>query len=130
MGAYDLTVQGPNGFYRRFAGDARRVEPLVKVAAAGARHLALSLMQPGRGDVSAIIEMAGDYPLSEGEARRRLRAGVSRPARTVWDLSGSDNWYDLTLRIPNDPVFVRRFAGHLETGAASRTDPAIGLMRL
>jgi phospholipase C len=130
MAGYDLTVHGPNGLFRRFAGDARRGEPLVKVAAAGARHLALSLMQPGRGDVSAIVEMAGDYPLSEGEARRRLRASIRRPVRTVWDLRGSDNWYDLTLRIPTDPVFVRRFAGHLETDAPSRTDPAIGRMRL
>ena len=34
LGPYDLTVHGPNGFYRRFAGDTSRPQPLVTVAAA------------------------------------------------------------------------------------------------
>ncbi|MDI1363498.1 MAG: phospholipase C, phosphocholine-specific [bacterium] len=130
LGPYDLTVHGPNGFYRRLAGDARRIEPLVKVSATRAHDLALSLWRPDRGPVSATVEMAADYPLVDGQSRRRLRALASGPAQTVWDLRGSDNWYDLTLRLPDDPTFIRRFAGHLETGAASRTDPAIGRMRL
>ncbi|WP_374572090.1 phosphocholine-specific phospholipase C [Phenylobacterium sp.] len=129
-GAYDLTVQGPNGFYRRFAGDARRPQPRVRAGMDEARRLVLTLSHSGPGRASAVVEMAGDYPLVEGEARRRLAARSGGQTASVWDLSASDHWYDLTLTLTDDPGFVRRYAGHLETGRSSRTDPAIGRMRL
>lgn len=78
---------------------------------------------------SATLQMAEDYPLAEGEARQTI---ALRPSgvRSVLDLRGSDHWYDLTLTLADDPSFVQRLAGHLETGRASRTDPGIGRMRL
>jgi phospholipase C len=74
--------------------------------------------------------MNGDYPLSEGQARREVALAPKTVSQSVWDLRGSDHWYDLTLSLPGDPSFTQRLAGHLETGRTSRTDPAIGRMRL
>jgi phospholipase C len=126
-GPYDLTVHGPNGFYRRFAGDTSRAQPIVTVAADARLRLVVGLAgAPGL----ATLRMAEDYPLSEGEARRDVMLPASGVARSVWDLRGSDHWYDLTLTLADDPVFTQRLAGHLETGRASRTDPGIGRMRL
>ncbi|WP_168072026.1 phospholipase C, phosphocholine-specific [Caulobacter sp. SSI4214] len=124
-GPYDLTVHGPHGFYRRFAGDTSKAQPLVTASADARARLVISLSGMG----SATLHMAEDYPLAEGEARQTI---ALRPSgvRSVLDLRGSDHWYDLTLTLADDPSFVQRLAGHLETGRASRTDPGIGRMRL
>lgn len=128
LGAYDLTVHGPNGFYRRFAGDASRAQPSVSLSTDRQRRLVVSITGAAPGLVK--LEMGAAYPLAEGEARRQVKLTSRGQARSVWDLRGSDHWYDLTLTLDGDPSFTRRVAGHLETGSASRTDPAIGPMRL
>ena len=40
------------------------------------------------------------------------------------DLSKSANWYDITVE--GDNGFVRQFAGHVENGAPSLSDPLLG----
>ena len=42
------------------------------------------------------------------------------------DLSGSFGWYDFSVTSETDPKWLRRVAGHVETGRASRTDPMLG----
>jgi len=44
-----------------------------------------------------------------------------------WDLSGSASWYDFSVTCDADPAFYRRFAGRVETGRDSVSDPAMGL---
>ncbi len=129
LGAYDLTVHGPNGFYRRFAGDTARPQLAVAVSADRRGRLVVALNRAGPGYAIAELVMGAAYPLIEGEAKRRLTVRSKSTARAVWDLRGSDHWYDLTLTLVDDPSFVQRLAGHLETGRPSRTDPAIGVMR-
>jgi phospholipase C len=53
----------------------------------------------------------------------RLRPGGSathsvRPRR-------SSGWYDLSVTSDHDHAFLRRLAGHVETGRPSTSDPAI-----
>ncbi len=127
-GPYDLTVHGPNGFYRRFAGDTSRPQPLVTVAADARSRLIVSLAGRRAGLVMARMDDA--YPLAEGEALQNVVRKPRSVVRSVWDLRGSDHWYGLTLTLADDPSFTWRLAGHLETGRASRTDPGIGRMRL
>jgi phospholipase C len=38
----------------------------------------------------------------------------------------SFGWYDFTIRIKGNSTFERRYAGRVETGAASKTDPFMG----
>ncbi|PMY01498.1 phospholipase domain-containing protein, partial [Pseudomonas sp. GW460-13] len=61
---------------------------------------------------------------------RDLTVPAGATLRDRWDLAASDRWYDLTIRSPDDPTFLRRFAGKVENGRPGRTDPAIGEMRL
>jgi phospholipase C len=37
----------------------------------------------------------------------------------------SSDWYDVSLVSDQDGTFLRRLAGHVETGRASTSDPAI-----
>jgi phospholipase C len=129
-GPYDLTVQGPNGFYRRFAGDASRPQPGVSVTADARSRLVVRLAGAGGGSTKVTARMNEAYPLAEGEAGQNLVLPSKGVVRSVWDLRGSDHWYDLTVTLADDPSFSQRLAGHLETGRVSRTDPGIGRMRL
>ncbi|MNR67121.1 Non-hemolytic phospholipase C precursor [compost metagenome] len=44
----------------------------------------------------------------------------------VVDLQSSFGWYDLQLEAEGYPTWSERFAGHVETGKISKTDPLMG----
>ena len=48
------------------------------------------------------------------------------PARRTWSLDRTHGWYDLTVTARDDDGFEHRYAGHLENGRDSITDPAMG----
>ncbi len=120
---YDVSIFGPNGFLRRFrggpAGGAVEVE-----AAHDRRGARLALTLRNTGDAAVVLTVRpGDYPAG-GSRRHRLAPGQA--ARDLWSLDPAAPWYDLTVTSDADPAFLRRLAGHLETGRPSLTDPAIG----
>lgn len=39
---------------------------------------------------------------------------------------GAHGWYDFTVQVKGYPEFTRRFAGRVETGRESVTDPVMG----
>jgi phospholipase C len=44
----------------------------------------------------------------------------------AWMIASSGHWYALAVSSDSDAGWVRRIAGHMETGYASVSDPAIG----
>ena len=46
------------------------------------------------------------------------------------DFTKSYGWYDIEIRCPQDPDFCYLFAGHMETGLPSHTDPLMGNIEL
>jgi phospholipase C len=123
---YDLALHGPAGFYRRFAGDLAVPAGLV-----------LTLEeQPAKGRIVLRVENRSDAVAQLEVRRAKIYGGGVRPLtvtagaveRSVWPLAASDHWYDLTVTLAGAPSFLWRYAGHVETGRDSRTDPAIGKM--
>ena len=53
-----------------------------------------------------------------------LEPGHSVP--TVLNLKDSSRWYDVLITVSSDPSFVRHYAGHVENGRDSISDPLIG----
>ena len=87
----------------------------------------------GRDRLQVLVKNEGDAELAvsladnayEGAGREyRVAAGEERAE--VWDVARSDGWYDLSVKCGGDAGFVRRFAGHVEDGRPSRSDPANG----
>ena len=111
----DLSVHGPNGFYRRVRGSGVEVT---------AHHEdgALVLTLRNMGDKPAALEIRNAY--AGDVVRRTIAPRAGDEVRTA--LAQSDHWYDLTVTRAGDPVLLRRFAGHVETGHASKSDPLIG----
>jgi phospholipase C len=122
--AYDLSVYGPNGFYRAFKGslaDGSRANVVVQTIYEPARNtLVLEIRNAGaRLDRLHLVDAySGERTVHRLEPGERLTHHVS--------LDGSFGWYDLTLQADSDPAFQQHFAGHLETGRDSMTDPALG----
>ena len=95
-------------------------------------------MDEGRGGLSLTLTQAG------GQARRvqvsanayglkswasDLVPGARTPdakATGRWSLTASRGWYDLSVRLEGDGLYLRRLAGRVETGGPSLTDPAMG----
>ncbi|MFI6349732.1 phosphocholine-specific phospholipase C [Streptomyces sp. NPDC050560] len=118
-GRYALTVHGPAGFLRAFSGTVSAGSPEVTARhdAAGGGSLRLTLTNHGRSPVTVVLDDA------YGAAGTRLVVPAHgslghrvRPAR-------GHRWYDVTLRVPGDPRYLRRLAGHVETGAPGTSDP-------
>jgi phospholipase C len=121
--AYDLSVYGPNGFFRAYKGGAG--------SRAGANFQSSIVYSIARGGVIVQSQSFGDESV-ELQVRNLYDNGIVtknvQPASLVtqfWPLQKSFGWYNLVLSLPSDPYFQQQFAGHLETGKPSRTDPHI-----
>jgi phospholipase C len=119
-GDYEFTVHGPNGFLREFKGNA-------PVAEVGTRHdgddeeIRLVLTNSGGATVRLTVTDAyGSRP-----ATYHLRPGGR--ATHVAELRRSNGWYDLSVVSDRDPAFLRRLAGHVETGRPSTSDPGVAV---
>jgi phospholipase C len=124
---YDLTVFGPNGFLRRFRGaltPAATPRPEIEARyAPQADAIIVTLRNPG-ADACHMTVRANAYLNAPARRHRLAPGGV---AEDVWIIKDSGQWYDLTVTADTDPDFLRRLAGHMETGAPSISDPAIGV---
>ncbi|MET9116900.1 phosphocholine-specific phospholipase C [Streptomyces longwoodensis] len=117
-GAYDLTVHGPNGFVRSFAGANGSAGAEVV-----ARHVGddVELTFTNKGTGTARLTVTDGY---RGR-RTTVRVRPGDVLKRVVDLSASKRWYDLTVTSDAESTFVRRFAGHVENGRPGVSDPAI-----
>ncbi|VWD42035.1 phospholipase C [Burkholderia lata] len=122
-GNYLVSVWGPNGYFRRFAGSA--------AADAGAKPEITPCYDTANGDVYVTIANAGTGTLTVtatdvayGGAARTLTVPAGQRVEAHWDLSCSSHWYDLQFAVAGNAGWTRRIAGHVETGKASLTDPA------
>ncbi|WP_295528264.1 phosphocholine-specific phospholipase C [uncultured Pseudacidovorax sp.] len=132
-GLYDLWVLGPNGYHRHFRGDLNALRaggsayPELRVCYDVANgNVYLKMLNGGSGACSFTIR-AKAYR-NDGPWTATVAAGAS--AEQHWDLSGSGRWYDFAVTSSADASFYRRFAGRVETGAPSVSDPAMGLQDL
>lgn len=121
-GAYDLEVHAPNGFYRHFAGGQGGAAPLVTLVAVG-RKLQLRLANTEKTSRSAVVV---SEPYASDLKPWKATLSPEGSANNLWDLSPTSGWYDFTVRIEGVTGWQQRFAGRLDTGVATMTDPALG----
>jgi len=116
-GQYDLTCYGPNGFQRRFAGNINTNCNQIEVTSSidlNAGGITLAMLNSTPSDVSFAIN-ANAY--QTGGPWSYLVAAGSTVATSFPALTATDGWYDLTATASSDASFLRRIAGHIETGA-------------
>jgi phospholipase C len=112
---WHLRVHGPNGFWREFHGNTS--DPLPSVQLVPQKDGNLSFEFASQKFVSVRLD-----DLSYGTAPREIK-GDGTFTRAI-DLTASHGWYD--IRLTTGKTSYARFAGHIETGNPSRTDPLMG----
>jgi phospholipase C len=126
---YQLQVYGPNGFFREFRGSKK--DPLIRVECgyqrAGQQKNKLTgnveLHFDNRNHRSHIIQIA-DNAYGKNIITKKIPASGQK--QVVLDLESSYGWYDFTVKINGDDAFRRQYAGRVETGASSYSDPQMG----
>lgn len=120
---YDLVAHGPNGFLRAFRGRHGPATPQVEARYdATAERMVVTVRNRG-GEPLAVAIAANAY------ARERPRLATVAAGKSVsaaFGVRASAHWYDIAVTLPGQPDFLRRLAGHVETGSPSFSDPAIG----
>ncbi|HEY4131152.1 MAG TPA: alkaline phosphatase family protein, partial [Gemmatimonadaceae bacterium] len=120
-GKYHVRVDGPNGFTREFIGDA--TDPIAvtvnQIEKAGKLTNAMYVMMVNRLDKPCTVDLVDEsygaparkFPLPDGSFTVRV------------DASEQKGWYDFSVRANN---LTYRYAGRLETGEWSISDPVMG----
>jgi phospholipase C len=126
---YQVKIHGPNGFLREFKGSIK--DPLLQVSCNYENQLAQKTKLTGNlilnfkagndNDLTVIIK---DNAYKAQPVTRKLSA--SKDQSIVIQLGKSSGWYDLSVVVEGYEAFEKRYAGRVETGAKSITDPLMG----
>ena len=122
---YAIAVHGPNGFYRSFTG---RADSHLFELRTSYEHreqnltgnLLIHLRNTAGGPIS--VEIVGNAYKTKS-VTRRIEPG--QEISVVLPCEQSHGWYDYTVKA-NGSNAEARFAGRVETGKPSYTDPLMG----
>lgn len=125
-GRYDLWVLGPNGFHRSFQGNLHsklysESLPEIRICVEECEpKIYLKLRSDGQKTAKLVIQ-ANAYLNKSWHIETR-----TAETELLLDMSEWYGWYDFTVSLENEPEFKRRFAGRIETGKDSYSDPFMG----
>jgi phospholipase C len=130
--AYHLQVYGPNGFFRELSGtkadadvnitcvygtDALRKDLLTG-------SLVIRFTNSGKQAVEFEIKDNAYKTLSQ---TIKINPGKEKIKKLISvNTAKSYGWYDFSVKIKGNQLFERRYAGRVETGKPTKTDPFMG----
>jgi len=129
-GRYNLWVLGPNGYHRAFIGDVSAQQeagggaaPEIRVCYEESDEPKVWLTLINRGTVACTFTVVPNAYRTDGPWTFELPAG--KELDQAFPVKSQGNWYDFTVTTPQGG-FSRRFAGRLENGTHTVSDPAMG----
>ncbi|MES2571530.1 MAG: phospholipase C, phosphocholine-specific, partial [Verrucomicrobiota bacterium] len=124
--AYHLRVHGPNGFYREFRGTAD--DPNVDIALEPMRSGGAVVRLANRDVKHSFTIHIEDASYGARPQKVQLGSAGSKTSRAevTIDSSRTHGWHDLRVHMEEAPRFEKRYAGRIETGRESVTDPLLG----
>jgi phospholipase C len=122
---YSIDVHGPNGFYRGFRGDSASRHLQVRTEyEAIATSLTGNMRVHLSNSSSELLTVAiHDHSYHTDSIVKTIAAAHTESV--VLPLQRSHGWYDFTVKLRGSEA-VARFAGRVETGKPSFTDPLMG----
>ncbi|MFN8343385.1 MAG: phospholipase C, phosphocholine-specific [Spirosomataceae bacterium] len=131
---YHLCVYGPNGYFRKFTGNAG--DPPMSVQCDYQRTGSQSKQLTGNvefrlrnTDINRKLKVTiTDNAYKKGEQTRVLDISSHKGSMltVTLDLKASFGWYDFSVRVEGFEQYEQRFAGRVETGKPSFSDPFMG----
>lgn len=120
-GQYHLQLHGANGFFREYKGNGSDALEVKLRYTKGLDYAALIITN--KGTVNIQLELT-DPSYGTGGKKLSVKAGVS--AEYKIPLQKTSSWYDVVIRKSDASGFLWRFAGKIETGKSTTTDPLMG----
>lgn len=120
-GAFHFRVHGPNGFFREFIGHSSKQTPGITCQndlPSGDVRLVIN----NKDKSETTIEITDN---SYGSGRIVKKISGKSEQSVVMKLAQSSGWYDFTVRIVGVSDFAFRYAGRVETGRESISDPSM-----
>jgi phospholipase C len=128
-GLYHLRVYGPNGFYREFIGDEK--DPAVQISLAYQHDHAKKGGLTGNLEINIANAANEAFTVEIEDHSYKVNnhnkiAKASLVTTQVLNLTSSHGWYDFSVKIKGHHNFTKRYAGRIETGKTSFSDPFMG----
>jgi phospholipase C len=130
-GAHQLRVYGPNGFFREFTGD--KDNPQLEIA--------MGYFQPDpnapqlSGDVRLVVTNKSSAPVelilrdqTYGRDDEEVAIAPGEEKVLVRPSAQDSGWYDYGVTVKGASRFLARYAGRVETGRFSISDPYMGFL--
>jgi phospholipase C len=126
---YHLRLYGPNGFYREFKGNA--ADPDLEVSVG---YELDTITNKPTGNVLLHLTNTDAHKAMQvtikdnAYKKKNIVQEIAKGGTAALTLSGKDSygWYDFSLRINGVEAFEKRYAGRVETGNESFSDPYMG----
>lgn len=119
-GDYHFRVYGPNGFYREFKGATQAphldIQCTYEPSAAKGFTGNLLVTISGKDGLTATIT---DHSYGQAKQTKKISA---KPLKLLLNQHKSHHWYDFSVEVQG---LSYRYAGHIETGESSSSDPAM-----
>ncbi len=127
---YQLQVHAPNGFFREFKGNAQDPQAVIsavyEATAENKRFLYNKLIiRLENNSLAAMTFLITDNAYRQAAKTITVKAPGGKD-NVVLDLAANHGWYDVTVTVKGNAAYARRYAGHVETGKDSKTDPHMG----
>ena len=121
---YDLSVYGPNGYFRAFKGSIDRWDRAnLQVNVDFEYDQGITLDIQNKSHDTARLRIYDAY------TKRTLTRALAPHQNLIWhwNLDDSSGWYDLSIEVEGDASFKQQLAGHVESGRDSTSDPLLGV---
>ena len=134
---YDIRLYGPNGFFRSYKGNKNDPPVLINLQYEAADFsvtkthrltggIVVKFINPDLKNNYKIKLVDNSYNSFEPIIKDIPNVNASPVTSIQIDPRQNSCWYDISVSIEGNSVFEKRFAGHVETGEESMSDPAIG----
>jgi phospholipase C len=128
-GNYHISVHGPNGFFRKFSGNAEQSDIDIKCGYESASGNSKKFT----GKIELKINSNKSQPVTieikdnaYGNHTITKTIATNQEQKIILDVNKNSGWYDFSVKVKDDNDFERRYAGRIETGKHSISDPVMG----
>ncbi len=127
---YHLRLYGPNGFFREFIGNEN--DPEIHIDCEYETNQSQKNQLTGNIKLSIVnLSKSNTYNININDNAYKTTPVLKtiNPSATeviVLNLDKSFGWYDFSVVVQNNSSFIKRFAGRVETGKETFTDPFMG----
>jgi phospholipase C len=127
-GQYDLVINGPNGFFRHFKGDEKDLAVDFDCVAERSGALKkytgnLQLIIKNKEKKTITVKIADDSYRANGKT---IVIAATQEKIVTLNLQKSRGWYDFTVACLGNETTIKQYAGHIENGQESISDPLMG----